>query len=196
MSQHHGLTRYETVCQPLVGLVGVGLNIPPVILGIIAAVNWCPYYGQFLVPNAVLCLLNLGAIGYSVYKLRKKVEFDGLRYQHNNTDSTEEEPEDNGPRRSERVQANSGRVSSNGADAAATSSWATNPADENKTKESKSEANGDVEQGNGKPEEGPATAEKLGTATAASSSQSQPAQSSSADDPKDIDSNEGKPPHS
>jgi hypothetical protein len=46
------------------------------ILGLIASVHWCPYYGHFLVPNAVFCFIHIAAAFYSIYELRQKVKFD------------------------------------------------------------------------------------------------------------------------
>jgi hypothetical protein len=82
-----GMTKYERICQPLVAVVACGLNIPPLVLGLMASANWCPYYGKFLVSNAVFCFINIGAAFFSIYKLQRKIQFD-VRY---NSDDIEEE---------------------------------------------------------------------------------------------------------
>lgn len=83
------MTKYERICQPLVAVVSCGLNIPPIVLGLIASANWCPYYGRFLAPNAVLCFVNIGAAFYSIYNLRSKVKYD-LRYNAHDHDESSE----------------------------------------------------------------------------------------------------------
>ncbi|KAG7364639.1 hypothetical protein IV203_037841 [Nitzschia inconspicua] len=83
-----GMTKYEYICQPLVAVVACALNIPPLVLGLMASANWCSYYGRFLATNAVLCFVNVGAAFYSIYKLRRKVEFD-LRYNPGDDESDE-----------------------------------------------------------------------------------------------------------
>jgi hypothetical protein len=119
------MTRYERLCQPLLAVVAVSFNVPPIVLGFLAAVNWCPYFGKFLVPNAVMCVANIGAVVYSIYKIRKKVEFD-MRY---HTEATSDEQDGNGARNSNGIQ---GTAFQNGDGTDATNaSWATNPVEEN-----------------------------------------------------------------
>jgi hypothetical protein len=73
-----GITKYERICQPLLAVVTCGLNLPPMILGLLASVHWCPYYGHFLAPNTFFCFIHISAAFFSIYKLRKEVELDRL----------------------------------------------------------------------------------------------------------------------
>jgi hypothetical protein len=72
------ITKYERICQPLLAVVTCGFNLPPMILGLLASVHWCPYYGHFLAPNAFFCFLHIAAAFFSIYKLRKEVELERL----------------------------------------------------------------------------------------------------------------------
>jgi hypothetical protein len=80
-----GMTKYERICQPLVAVVACGLNIPPLVLGLVASANWCHYYGKFLAPNAFFCFVNVIAAFFSIYKLRRAIQFD-VRYNADDDD--------------------------------------------------------------------------------------------------------------
>jgi hypothetical protein len=86
-----GVTRYEKICHPLVGVVSIGLNIPPFVLAIMGIVDWCEFYSRWLLGNGFLCIINILAAYYSIYKLRKKVCYDISRY---NADNEDDEAED------------------------------------------------------------------------------------------------------
>ena len=88
-----GVTRYEKICQPLVGIVSIGLNIPPFVLAIMGIVDWCEFYSRWLIGNAFLCIVNIIAAYYSIYKLRKKVHYDLSRYNADNEDDENQEDE-------------------------------------------------------------------------------------------------------
>jgi hypothetical protein len=71
-----GSTKYERICHPTLAIVSVAINLPPVVFGLIGTAHWCEYYSKWMLINAVLCTLNIFAAYFSIYKLRKKVEFD------------------------------------------------------------------------------------------------------------------------
>jgi hypothetical protein len=66
-----GPTRYESVCHPLYLAVAGGLNLPPLVFGILGFTPWCSYFSSWLVGNACLTGLNMVAALYSVYKIRR-----------------------------------------------------------------------------------------------------------------------------
>lgn len=65
------LTKYEYFCHPLYLIISGGLNLPPLIFGVLGFVDWCNYYSNWLVGNAALTGLNLIAATYCVYRIRK-----------------------------------------------------------------------------------------------------------------------------
>jgi hypothetical protein len=66
-----GPTGYEMVCHPLYLAVAGGLNLPPMVFGIMGYTSWCSYFSSWLVGNACLTGMNMVAAFYSVYKIRR-----------------------------------------------------------------------------------------------------------------------------
>jgi hypothetical protein len=66
-----GPTGYEMICHPLFLAVAGGLNLPPLVFGIMGYTTWCSYFSSWLVGNACLTGLNMVAALYSVYKIRR-----------------------------------------------------------------------------------------------------------------------------
>ena len=77
-------TLYERICQPIILVVSAGLNIPPFILSMLS-VNLegsnCQYYSLFLIINGICCLINVGAVIFSIVKLRRKMLEDYVSHE-------------------------------------------------------------------------------------------------------------------
>eukprot|EP00529_Nitzschia_sp_RCC80_P026391 CAMPEP_0113501672 /NCGR_PEP_ID=MMETSP0014_2-20120614/33092_1 /TAXON_ID=2857 /ORGANISM="Nitzschia sp." /LENGTH=352 /DNA_ID=CAMNT_0000396301 /DNA_START=99 /DNA_END=1154 /DNA_ORIENTATION=+ /assembly_acc=CAM_ASM_000159 len=77
-------TLYERICQPIILVVSAGLNIPPFILSMLSikpADSTCDYYFIFLIVNGICCLVNIGAVIYSIVKLRQKMLEDYVSHE-------------------------------------------------------------------------------------------------------------------
>jgi hypothetical protein len=66
-------TRYERYCQPTVLAISAGLNVPSFIFGMLGISPWCEYYSVWLIANGVMGLINVGAVIFSIVKLRQKM---------------------------------------------------------------------------------------------------------------------------
>lgn len=68
------LTKYEHICHPLFLTMAGGLNFPPFIFGVLGFLEWCPYFSNWLVGNAVLAASNIIMSMYCIYKIRKSTK--------------------------------------------------------------------------------------------------------------------------
>ena len=77
-------TLYERICQPTILVVSAGLNIPPFILSMLSVKpggSNCQYYFIFLIVNGICCLINVGAVIFSIVKLRRKMLDDYVSHE-------------------------------------------------------------------------------------------------------------------
>ena len=64
-------TQYEIFCHPFLIAVAGGLNLPPILFGILGYVDYCSNFSAWLVSNASLGFMNILGALYFVYQIRK-----------------------------------------------------------------------------------------------------------------------------